>query len=298
MMYERPPTTPFQNPSRNTTFLYQRYTLVFQQYRDEPIYDAWTRFKNLIKRVPHHGLDLWSLTQFFYDHVDDYTQMDLDFAADGNLRELSGEEAWETIENFAQGQKEWDNPPNINSEQEIENLKETTPPVTHPEEVDETLETPIEVEPLDETQLEDLGMNTRNHDIPLSSREVPSSDEPEPQSQPLPSCPSLDVNLREKRGTDPPIKPHSLDSFRIKEMFDDDWELESKEVSSLGEELSLFDKPNEVERSRILEAHRLEPILQQLIFQHVTPSHNNGVYRYYHPYLNSSIEEPSPLSVK
>ncbi|GJY58088.1 reverse transcriptase domain-containing protein [Tanacetum coccineum] len=49
--------------------------------------------------------------------------MDLDFAADENLRELSGEEAWETIENFAQGQKEWDNPPNIISEQEIEILK-------------------------------------------------------------------------------------------------------------------------------------------------------------------------------
>ncbi|GJY51558.1 hypothetical protein Tco_0442405 [Tanacetum coccineum] len=100
-----------------------RYTLVFQQHQDEPIYDAWTRFKNLIKRVPHHGLDLWSLTQFFYDHVDDYTRMDLDFAADGNLRELSGEEAWEAIENFAQGQKEWDNPPNIISEQEVANLK-------------------------------------------------------------------------------------------------------------------------------------------------------------------------------
>ncbi|GJX58664.1 hypothetical protein Tco_0290054 [Tanacetum coccineum] len=80
---------------------------------DEPIDDAWTRFKNLIKIVHHHGLDLWSLTQFFYDHVDDYTRMDLDFAADEDFRELSGEEAWEAIENFAQGQKEWDNPPNI-----------------------------------------------------------------------------------------------------------------------------------------------------------------------------------------
>ncbi|GKD83598.1 hypothetical protein Tco_1350437, partial [Tanacetum coccineum] len=48
------------------------------------------------------------------------------------------------------------------------------------------------VEPLDETQLEDLGLNTCNHDIPLSSREVPSFDEPEPQPQPLPSCPFLD----------------------------------------------------------------------------------------------------------
>ncbi|GJS09267.1 hypothetical protein Tco_0366063 [Tanacetum coccineum] len=133
----------------------------------------------------------------------------------GNLRELSGEEAWEAIENLAQGQKEWYNPPNIISEQKVANLKaqakrlfgnedvwvemhrnitwdkvenpnpqstpqvppsfeETTPSVTHPEEIDETIGIPMEVEPLDETQLEDLGLNTCNHDIPLSSREVPS----------------------------------------------------------------------------------------------------------------------------
>nr|GEU49300.1 hypothetical protein [Tanacetum cinerariifolium] len=46
------------------------------------------------------------------------------------------------------------------------------------------------------------------------------------------------------------------------EMFDDDWGLESKEVSPLREELSLFDRPNKVERARILEAYRLESILQ------------------------------------
>ncbi|GJT50787.1 hypothetical protein Tco_0976944 [Tanacetum coccineum] len=350
MMYERPPTTPFQNPPRNTTFPFQRYTLVFQQHQDEPIYDAWTRFKNLIKRVPHHGLDLWSLTQFFYDHVDDYTRMDLDFAADGNLRELSGEEAWEAIENFAQGQKEWDNPPNIISEQEVANLKaqakrlfgnedvwvemhrgiawdkvensdpqstpqvlpsfeEYTPPVTCPEEVEETLGTPIEVEPLDETQLEDLGLNTCNHDIPLSSREIPSFDELEPQPNPLPNCPSLDVSLEEERGPEPPIKPHSPDSFRMKEvdhltnhtppsprvasfhpkgtycyyhpcigdpkkyygfkpgllghsgslgvdfsnmeMIENEWELESKEVSFLGRILNSPVRPKEVKKVRI-----------------------------------------------
>ncbi|GJS22223.1 hypothetical protein Tco_0450855, partial [Tanacetum coccineum] len=226
--------------------LSQRYTIVFQQHQDEPIYDAWTRFKNLIKRVPHHGLDLWSLTQFFYDHVDDYTRMDLDFAADGNLGELSGEEAWEAIENFAQGQKEWDNPPNIISEQEVANLKaqakrlfgnkdvwvqmhrgiawdkvenpdpqstpqvlpsfeEYTPPATYPKEVEETLGIPIEVEPLDETPLEDLGLNTCNHDIPLSSREIPSIDEPEPQPQPLTNCPSSDISLGEEKGPEPHI---------------------------------------------------------------------------------------------
>ncbi|GJS10273.1 hypothetical protein Tco_0367069 [Tanacetum coccineum] len=221
MMYERPPTTPFKDPPRTTTFPFQRYTLVFQQHQDESIYDAWTRFKILIQRVPHHGLDLLSLTQFFYDHVDDYTRMDLDFAADRNLRELSGEEAWEAIENFSQGQKElgitWDKVENSNSQstpQVLPSFKES--PMTHPEEVKETIGIPMKVETLHEPQLKDLGLNTCNHDIPLSSREVHSFDELKPQLQPLPNCPPLDVNLGEKRGTDQPIKPHSSDSFRMK----------------------------------------------------------------------------------
>ncbi|GJS13668.1 hypothetical protein Tco_0408140 [Tanacetum coccineum] len=95
-------------------------------------------------------------------------------------------------------------------------LKEHTPPVTYPEEVEETLGTSIEVEPLDETQLEDLRLNTCNHDLPLSSMEVPSFDESEPQPQPLHNRPPLDRSLGEERGLKPPIKPHSTNSFRIK----------------------------------------------------------------------------------
>ncbi|GJS39576.1 hypothetical protein Tco_0564619 [Tanacetum coccineum] len=72
----------------------------------------------------------------------------------------------------------------------------------------------MEVEPLDHTKLEDLGLNTCSHVIFLSSREIPSVDEPEPQL--LPNFSPLDVNLGDKRGTDPPIKPHSPDSFRLK----------------------------------------------------------------------------------
>ncbi|GJU50083.1 hypothetical protein Tco_1219638 [Tanacetum coccineum] len=76
----------------------------------------------------------------------------------------------------------------------------------------------MEVEPLDETQLEDLGLNTCNYDIPLSSREVFSSDEPEPQPNPLPNFPPLDISLGDKRGLEPPIKPHCPDSFMMKEV--------------------------------------------------------------------------------
>ncbi|GJT73289.1 hypothetical protein Tco_1032575 [Tanacetum coccineum] len=90
--------------------------------------------------------------------------------------------------------------------------------MTYLEEVEETIGTPIEVDPLDETQLEDLRLNTCNHDIPLSNREVPSFNEPDPQPNPLSNCPSLDVSLGEERGPEPPIKPHSLDSSRMKEV--------------------------------------------------------------------------------
>ncbi|GKC84315.1 hypothetical protein Tco_1140032, partial [Tanacetum coccineum] len=95
-------------------------------------------------------------------------------------------------------------------------FEEYTPLVTYPEEVEETLGTPMEVEPLEETQLEDLGLNTCNYDIPLCSREVPIFDELEPQPQPLPNCLSLYASLGKERGPKPPIKPHRPDSFRIK----------------------------------------------------------------------------------
>ncbi|GKB32762.1 hypothetical protein Tco_0872163 [Tanacetum coccineum] len=181
-----------------------------------------------------------------------------------------------------------------NTTQTLPSFEEYTPPVTYPEEVEKTLGTPIEVEPLNKTKLEEVGLNC-NHNTPLSSREVPSFDGPKPQ--PLLNNPSLDASLGEVIGLEPPIKPHSIDDpkrhYRFKpgllgksvslgvdisnwEMFDDDWRLESKEVSPLGEELSLFDRPNEVERGRILEARHLEPILQQQNSQCMAPSHHGG----------------------
>ncbi|GJR80385.1 hypothetical protein Tco_0151170 [Tanacetum coccineum] len=93
--------------------------------------------------------------------------------------------------------------------------------MTYPDKLEEIIGIPIEVEPLDETPLEDLGLNTCNHDIPLNSKEIPNVDEPEPQPQPLPSCPSLDISLGEEKGPEPPIKPNSLDSFWIKVIFDE-----------------------------------------------------------------------------
>ncbi|GJX13236.1 hypothetical protein Tco_0204994 [Tanacetum coccineum] len=79
----------------------------------------------------------------------------------------------------------------------------------------------MEVEPLYETPLEDLCLNTCNHGIPLISREILSFDELKPQPQPLPNCTSLDRSLGGEIGLELPIKPHSPDSFRMKVRFDE-----------------------------------------------------------------------------
>ncbi|GJR68167.1 hypothetical protein Tco_0014232 [Tanacetum coccineum] len=89
-----------------------------------------------------------------------------------------------------------------------------TLPMTYPEEVEETIGILMEVEPLDYTKLVDLGLNTCSHALFLSSRRVPSVDESEPQ--PLPNFPSLELNLGDKKGTDSPINPYSLGSFRMR----------------------------------------------------------------------------------
>ncbi|GJU67346.1 hypothetical protein Tco_1253605 [Tanacetum coccineum] len=108
----------------------------------------------------------------------------------------------------------------LDQEEKVKQLEEYmgvieyTLPVTYLEEVEETLGIPMEVEPLDEPQLEDLGLNTCNYDITLSFKEIPSVDEPKPQLL-LNSSP-LDVILGDKRGTDPLINPCIPGTFRKK----------------------------------------------------------------------------------
>nr|GEU54817.1 hypothetical protein [Tanacetum cinerariifolium] len=62
----------------------------------------------------------------------------------------------------------------------LPSFQEYTPSVTYPQEVEKTLGTPIEVEPLNETKLIELGLNYK-HNTPVSSMKVPSFDGPEPQ---------------------------------------------------------------------------------------------------------------------
>lgn len=114
------------------------------------------------------------------------------------------------------GNDEVNNIRSLSPPQVLPSFEAHIPPVTYPEEVEETIGAPIEVEPLDQAQLENIGFNTYSDDLFFSSKEVPNFDEPEPQPKPLPKLPSLDVNFGIEIGSDPPINPCSPGSHRIK----------------------------------------------------------------------------------
>ncbi|GJV94804.1 hypothetical protein Tco_1546381 [Tanacetum coccineum] len=207
---------------------FRNQLLVFQQHQDESLYDSWTRFKDVIQKVLNHGLSIWTLIEIFIKYHDSLSWHIINLTAEGDLRKFSDIGAWVEVprcmawldyDEHVDSLSTMDNEVGVTSPesttQTLPSFKECTPPVTYPEEVEKTLGTLIEVEPLNETKLEEVGLNC-NHNIPLSYREIPSIDEPEPQPQPLTNCPSSDVSLGKEKSPEPPIKPHSSDSFRTK----------------------------------------------------------------------------------
>ncbi|GKB08247.1 zinc finger, CCHC-type containing protein [Tanacetum coccineum] len=75
--------------------------LMFQQHQGESLSEASTRFKDLLQKVPHHGINLWLQIQIFYDHVSFHLKHEIDRAVGGKLHDKNAEESWEIIENLA-----------------------------------------------------------------------------------------------------------------------------------------------------------------------------------------------------
>ncbi|GJS98809.1 zinc finger, CCHC-type containing protein [Tanacetum coccineum] len=86
-------------PSGRTAKL-QNDILMFQQHHDESLSEAWTHFKDLLQKVPHHGIDLWLQIQIIYDHVSFHLKCEIDRAAGGKLYDRNAKESWEIIENL------------------------------------------------------------------------------------------------------------------------------------------------------------------------------------------------------
>ncbi|GJV21738.1 hypothetical protein Tco_1370758 [Tanacetum coccineum] len=216
--------------------------LVFQQHQDESLYDSWTRFKDIIQKVPNHGLSIWTLIEIFLKHLDLLSRHIINLTAEGDLRKFSDIGAWEV--------PSFDGPepkPLLNSPSLYVSLGDVIGP-----------EPPIKPHSPDSSRMKVVDYLTthappsphvaNSHPKGVYTYYNPGIDDPKRHYGFKPGLLGKSVSL----GVD-------ISNW---DMFADHWGFESKEVSPLGEELCLFDRPNKVERSRILEAHHLEFILQ------------------------------------
>jgi len=79
----------------------------FRQTDGESLFEAWERYKELMRACPHHGLEQWLIIHTFYNGVLYNTRMTIDVAAGGALMDKPFKEAYELIENMAQNYYQW-----------------------------------------------------------------------------------------------------------------------------------------------------------------------------------------------
>ncbi|KAL5540766.1 hypothetical protein UlMin_044089 [Ulmus minor] len=79
----------------------------FRQTDDESLFEAWERFKDLLRRCPHHGIPICIQMETFYNGLLPPTRLMLDASAGGALLNKSYAEAYELIESIAANSYQW-----------------------------------------------------------------------------------------------------------------------------------------------------------------------------------------------
>ncbi|KAG9450003.1 hypothetical protein H6P81_009968 [Aristolochia fimbriata] len=64
----------------------------------ETLYEAWERFKEMLKKCPHHQFPLWMQVQTFYNGVTTQARSIMDAVAGGTMNRKTPEEAYDLIE--------------------------------------------------------------------------------------------------------------------------------------------------------------------------------------------------------
>ncbi|XP_074570572.1 uncharacterized protein LOC141827240 [Curcuma longa] len=81
----------------------------FMQIDGESLFEAWDRFKGMLRQCPHHGLEKWLVIHTFYNRINYQTKVYLDSAAGGALMNKILEEAKDLIESVALNHHQWAN---------------------------------------------------------------------------------------------------------------------------------------------------------------------------------------------
>ncbi|XP_045791784.1 uncharacterized protein LOC123886512 [Trifolium pratense] len=79
----------------------------FRQKEGESLFEAWERYKDMMRLCPHHGLEQWLIIHTFYNGLLYNTRLTIDAAAGGALMDKPYQEATQLIENMAQNHYQW-----------------------------------------------------------------------------------------------------------------------------------------------------------------------------------------------
>ena len=93
-------------PSIKNTKLRNEITS-FHQLEDESLYEAWERFKELLRRCPHHGIPCCIQLETFYNGLNPSTRLMVDASANGALLSKSYTEAYEILEKITNNNYQW-----------------------------------------------------------------------------------------------------------------------------------------------------------------------------------------------
>ncbi|XP_021279860.1 uncharacterized protein LOC110413413 [Herrania umbratica] len=79
----------------------------FIQFDGESLYEAWERFKELLRRCPHHGIPDWLQVQTFYNGLVGSIKTIIDAAAGGALMSKNAVDAYNLLEEMASNNYQW-----------------------------------------------------------------------------------------------------------------------------------------------------------------------------------------------
>ena len=79
----------------------------FHQLEDESLCDAWERFKELLRRCPHHGIPFYIQLETFYNDLNPSTRLMVDASTNRALLLKSYNEAYKILKRIANNNYQW-----------------------------------------------------------------------------------------------------------------------------------------------------------------------------------------------
>lgn len=79
----------------------------FMQFDAESLCEAWERYKEMLRKCPHHGLPTWLQVQTFYNGLNIATRGTVDAASGGSIMSKTPEAAYELLDEMAANNYDW-----------------------------------------------------------------------------------------------------------------------------------------------------------------------------------------------